>query len=362
VVAIHQFVPSLVPHDAISSHARRAQNLFRSKGLESEIYTASAHGLPTKLARNYKNFPPRGTSDAVLLYHLSIGSEMGSWIQTRSERKIVNYHNITPASFFATWEPRVTEELRSGRKQLHALANITKLAITPSRFNKNELEGAGYDRVRIAPILFDPVVFDRGPDRSLLNVLFEKKKRGGKDILFVGRISPNKCQHDIIAAFTAYRRLHDPHARLRLVGGSSSPVYEKSLRTLMQRLKIADAAVITGNVSQTALTAYYKAADIFLCLSEHEGFCVPLLEAMSHKIPIIAWNSSAVTETVDNAGLLLPTKQHVIVASALDRVAQDKDLNQKLISAGSARLQDFSPEKNEKAFWQACACILEEKE
>ena len=162
--------------------------------------------------------------------------------------------------------------------------------------------------------------------------------------MFVGRLAPNKCQHDLVKVLATLRAGADPTARLRLVGGAELATYESALRELASGLGLTDAVEISGSVSPGALAAYYATADVFVSVSEHEGFCVPLLEAMAHDVPVVAYGAGAVPETLGGGGVLLPDKTPVLVAAAVARVARDQGLRDALVTAGRERLANFTPE------------------
>src|SRR5207248_9656296 len=168
-----------------------------------------------------------------------------------------------------------------------------------------------------------------------------------------GRLAPNKAQHDLIKALAAYRRLYDPRARLHLVGTSSSESYRTALVAYADALDLVDAVEFTGSVSDGELAAHYRAADVFVCVSEHEGFCVPLLEAMHHRVPIVAYSAAAVPETVGDAGVLLDAKDAYTVATAVHRVVTDNELRAQLIEAGIERLREFDIAKSRRQLLDA---------
>jgi glycosyltransferase involved in cell wall biosynthesis len=344
VVAIHQFVPSFVRRDAIGAHSRNVQRVLREAGIASRIYVGEARDAQPGEVEDYRAFAG-GDGETWLLYQLSTGSPMARFLHGRPEPKIIDYHNITPPSFFSAWEPVVELELTVGRREMEDLAPATALGLADSGFNRAELEVAGYARTAVLPILFDPAVFESEVDGRRLDRLLRAKAGGGADLLFVGRVSPNKCQHDLIKFLAAYRLLYDPKARLHLVGGSSSHAYWTTMEAYVKHLDLGEAVFLHGGVSPGALAAHYRAADAFVCLSEHEGFCVPLLEAWHHRLPVVALAAAAVPETVGGAGVLLPAKEPARVAAAVHRVLSDPDLRGELVAAGTARLADFSLER-----------------
>jgi glycosyltransferase involved in cell wall biosynthesis len=342
VARIDQVIPSLASRDAIGGHVVQLRDLLRSRGYRSDIYYGNAtvdrldYGFPvTRLG-------DRSSAGRVLLYQLSIGSGVADIFRQRRERKFVNYHNITPADLLEAWMPSVGDEVRRGRAQLRDLAPVTEFAIADSCFNERELQAAGYRSTTTVPLLIDLEGFAGTPDPRLAARLEAEKSGGGADLLFVGKVSPHKGQHDLVKALAAYRRLYDPDARLRLVGGAISDAYQTAVERFAEELGLHNAVEIAGSVSHEELIAYYGAADAFVCLSNHEGFCVPLLEAMYHQLPIVAYTNTAVPETVRGAGLILPNKEPMRVAAAVDRVVRDQGLRATLARAALERVATFS--------------------
>ena len=233
---------------------------------------------------------------------------------------------------------------------MDALADRVEMGIAVSAFDQVELVEAGYRRTVVAPVMVDLEAFDRELDAGALATLQRAKEGGGVDWLFVGRVAPHKSQHDVVKAFATYRKLYDPKARLHLVGASSSHSYWTALGRYVAALGLSDAVEITGGVSAGVLAAQFRAADVFVCLSEHEGFCVPLLEAMHHQLPIVAFDAAAVPETLADAGVLLVDKSPPTVAAAVNRVLVDEPLRDALAAAAALRLADFTLERS-RARW-----------
>jgi glycosyltransferase involved in cell wall biosynthesis len=344
VVSVHQLVPSFAPRDAVGNHTLQVQQVLRHLGFRSEIYAANARPEVTHLCTPFERFEPEPA--AWLLYQASTGSPMVEWILERDEPLLVNWHNITPASLFGPWEPHVGVELEAGRRQMKALAPRTRLAIADSSYNEAELIELGYPATAVVPILLDTATFDKGVDERALARLAHT----GTVWLFVGRIAPNKAQHDLIKAFSVYRRAYDPDARLRLVGGSSSHAYWTALVEYIAALELGPYVDLCGDVPDGVLGAHYRAADVFVSASEHEGFGVPLLEAMHHRVPVVAFGSTAVPETVASGGVVLPEKDPATLAAAVHRVVSDSALRDALVSAGVRRLADFDLSANRERF------------
>ncbi|HEX2699883.1 MAG TPA: glycosyltransferase family 4 protein [Acidimicrobiales bacterium] len=343
--ALHQFVPTFEP-GAVGGHMLELQRLARETlGVEAELFAEFVHPAREGQARKHTDYGRRvpARPGDVLVYHVAIGSVVADFVRQRPEALVVDHHNITPPELYERWEPAAAYGCSWGRAQLPELASRTALGVADSAYNEDELRRVGFAATATAPILLDPAVFDSGDtgvDPAALARLVDTK--AGADWLFVGRVSPNKCQHDVVKAFAAYRRMYDPAARLHVVGGSSSVAYWAALEGYIDALGLGDAVRLTGAVTAGELLAHYLVADAFVCLSEHEGFCIPLLEAMANRVPIVAFASSAVPGTLGDAGVLLASKRPGTVAAAVHRVLSDAPLRAALVAAGTARLDVFS--------------------
>jgi glycosyltransferase involved in cell wall biosynthesis len=222
------------------------------------------------------------------------------------------------------------------------LAPVVPLALADSQFNEKELVAAGYARTATAHLLVDLDDYHRRPDGKTLDRLRRQKEDGGARWLFVGRIAPNKCQHDIIGAFAAYRRLFDPLARLTLVGSATAVRYLRALQQLSASLELGDSVTIADSVGFRELLAQFATADVFVCMSEHEGFCVPVLEAMELGVPVVAYDAAAVPETLGGSGVVLGDKDPWVVASAVYDLLGDAGRRDGLVASARSRAQEFS--------------------
>jgi glycosyltransferase involved in cell wall biosynthesis len=349
--AIHQFIPTLAPRDAIGAHTLQVRALLRDMGFGSEIFAGEARSEMAREAHPYRQFGHgrhglRHQGRSWMLYQSSIGSPVGDFVAGRPEPKLVNFHNVTPSAYLEAWDPEVAQATALGHQQLVQLAPDVVLAIAVSRFNARELNEAGFRSTAVAPLLIDLGSWRGDADPATLDRLTAARRAGGADLLFVGRIAPHKAQHDLIKALAAYRQAYDPKARLHLVGGVSSPAYQRALDRFVADLGLTEAVDMAGSVSDGELAAYYRSADVFVCCSDHEGFCVPLLEAMYHQLPIVAFGAAAVPETVGAAGVVLPAKGPALVAAALHRVLDEAALHASLLEAGRARLDELSLERS----------------
>ena len=354
MTAVHQFLPVFAAGDAIGNHVLRIRDTLRAAGYESEIFADHVHPPMRKQARHFSDFKPgAGRRDVHLLYHLSTGSRMAAWLADQTVPLAVDYHNITPAEYFDRWEPAAAQVARRARAELRRLASSTAYGLADSAYNAAELTDEGYPDTAVVPILIDFDDYDAPPDAATLTRLRRRADGGGAQWLFVGRVAAQKCQHDVVAAFAAYRRLFDPKARLSIVGGRTLLLYARALERLADELGVADAVDFTDNLKFRQLLAQYRAADLFVCLSEHEGFCVPLVEAMHFGVPTVAFASTAVPETVGDATLLLPDKGPLTVAVAAHRVLSDDVVRKALVEAGHRRVEHFSLVNNRRRLLEA---------
>ncbi len=356
VTAIHQFLPSYAPRDAIGSHTTQVQRALQDMGIESNIYSMDIHATHKSKAHHYREY--RSGKGAWMLYQASTGSKLGEWLLQQRDPMILDYHNITPPEFFDGWEGAVAAELKRGRRQLKAFKSRVDNAIADSAYNEAELKQLGYSKTAVVPILLDTTSFDRAIDLVTADRLAANKAGGGIDMLFVGRLAPNKCQHDLIKLLAAYRSAFDDNARLHLVGPSSSHAYEQTLLRFADGLGLRDAVNFAGSVTDTELAAYYQQADVFVSASEHEGFCVPLLESMYHELPIVAYGAAAVPETLGDAGLCIMLKDPLTFASAVHRVVSDAKLQNELRTRMGDRLSEYSLEHSRQKLMTAVESIV----
>ncbi len=340
-VRVDQVIPSLASRDAIGVSALNLRDGLRAAGIDSDIYYGSFTPDVEREGRPVIELG-RASRGRWLLYQASIGSPVYDILAARSEPKLVNYHNITPAPLLRDWEPAVAYEAALGRTQLARLAPQSHFAVADSAFNESELLALGYEGTAVVPLLIDMHSKSDEPDGALLDRLRSRKERdGGADLLYVGKISPHKAPHDLVKMLDVLRRTYDPAARLHLIGSPLGETYEPALRSFIEELGLGDAVNLPGSVSGAELEAYFRAADVFVMASDHEGFCVPLAEAMGHGVPIVAYGVTAVPETVGGAGLVLPDKSALPFAAAVGRVLQDPQLHSVLAAAGRERAAGF---------------------
>ena len=340
---VHQLLAALSYGDAIGNEALAIQRHLRAAGYESDIFAEGVHPRMAHLARPLWEYGNVSSPETVCLFHFSIGSAAGRLIFHAPDRLVSIYHNITPAHFFLGFHPHLAGLCYHGRRELSAFAPRTELALGDSEYNRRELAAAGYARTAVLPIVLDLDVY-RTPPSPVTRALYDD---GRTNILFVGRMIPNKKIDDLIRAFAAYRKGWNRESRLILAGDHRGHErYFARLQEQVRALGVADDVVFTGHVDHDELMACYAVSDLFLCLSEHEGFGVPLLEAMAFGLPVIAYDAGAVAETLRGGGILLADKDPIEVAALIDRVLSDDALRAAVLrtqerAVASLRAVDF---------------------
>lgn len=262
---------------------------------------------------------------------------MADFVAERPERKIIYYHNITPAEFFEPFDPGGAISLSRGREELKRLVPRTTLAMANSVYSAEELRALGAADVRVVPPYLPPGL-DSTPHGDHGSWL--RRTKAGVDVLFVGRIVPNKGHMHLLRAFAALRDAVDPGSRLFIVGRQGPEAYMREITRLRERLG-AEGIVFTGSVDDSRLAAHYQQADVFCCLSLHEGFGLPLIEAMRAGIPVVAYDAGAVGETLGGAGVLLRTLDPPFVAEVIHRVATDDGLRAEILRGQAERVADL---------------------
>lgn len=338
---IHQLLPDLVYGDAISNHAIWIKRILRAWGYASEIYAVRCYD--SRVVKEARIFDPDSVlREDGLLYHHSIGCELESFLVGHPGPKCLIYHNITPASYFEPYRPDFARKLRDGREHLRTMAPHFSVSVGDSAYNARELAKMGFAMPGILPIGVSPEKWESPPDEGVMRALND----GKTNILFVGRIIPNKCIHHLVEAFSAYLSM-DPHARLILVGEDlPDDPYCAHVRDIIQREGLREHVLVTGKVSDAQLQAYYRSAHIFWSMSEHEGFCVPLIEAMWFDVPVLAYKSTAVPETLGKGGIMFTQKDDLASVAGLAKLlVRDETLKAAVLWAQRKRRTDFLPER-----------------
>ena len=341
MTAVHQLVPSLQPGDATTAHTLEVQRLLRDLGFDSEVYAQAVHPALSPRARLVERWAGPGARDQFLLYQYAAVSGLADRVVGGSPVAL-NYHNVTPPELFRPWDRDIALSMQAARLQLGQLAPHLSLGVCVSSFNADDLGRYGVRPRVVAPVLVDVAAFDDEPDVAVLDRLARHRDAGALNWLFVGGIAPHKAQHRLVQALAVYRATYDRRARLSLVGRVVAPGYAAALQALVDRLDLGDAVDLPGSVSHAELVAHYRGADVFVSLSAHEGFCVPVLEAMHHGVPVVALGAGAVPDTVGDGALVLDESNPAGVAAAVHRVVHDRPLRDVLARAGHGRVAHFS--------------------
>lgn len=327
---IFQILPVIVSGDAVSNDARALERLLKGAGFRTGIYAESVDGrLPRRAAAEISSLP-KLRDDDVLIYHASTGTHLNYDLRRLRGRKIVIYHNITPPEFFAGISPAAERIARFGYEGIRFLADYADYCICDSEYNRQQLIGMGYRcPMEVCPILIPYADYNVEADRKTLD---RYRGDGWTNLLFIGRISPNKKQEDVIRAFARYSEKYNPKTRLILAGNADGmEAYREKLVECGRALGVEERVIITGKIPFEEILAYYRLADVLVCMSEHEGFCVPLVEAMHFRVPIVAYGAAAVPETLGKGGVLLEDKDPDRAADAIDRVMRDAEVRRRMM-------------------------------
>lgn len=331
---LDQVVAGFAAGDAISREARRIRSVALALGMESDIYAPADRVSREMRDQCLPLGAYAGRAADVVLHHYSVGSETGVAVARSPARKLMRYHNITPASFFEPYDAALAESLRDARNGLRDAAAVCECVWADSEYNAAEVRDTGIGAVKVVPLFFSLDDFAAPPDPGV------RARFGGeaKNILFVGRMAPNKCVEELILAFAWYNHAIEPVSRLVLAGSEfSCPKYYAFLLMLAARLDLPNVC-FEGYLPDEALAACYEEADLFVCASRHEGYCLPLVEALSHRVPVIARNSGGMPEALGGAGMLYDDAEPRVLAELMHRALTDETLRAEMLGSQEKRL------------------------
>jgi glycosyltransferase involved in cell wall biosynthesis len=341
-VIVNQWVPAAHRGDAIGDSARRVRALLRELGHESNIYALT---VDEELRGDVHPFGDvRAREGDVTIFHYALPSVMSDAFMRLPRGRVLQYHNVTPAHFFATYDANIFRLATLGRAEIQRLAGHADMALGDSEFNRQELESFGFTNTGVFPIAVDVERMRHSPPRPALEALLSD---GPMNFLFVGRIVPNKKIEDHIRLAEHYKRYVDTDYRFIFVGKTDGiPRYYNAVRALAAAYQIPeDRVIFTGPVPDEDLVTYYRMADVYISLSEHEGFCVPLVEAMAADVPVLAFASTAVPDTLGGAGVQFAPKDLEFAAEMLGELAYNEDLRARVIAGQRRRLADFGDDR-----------------
>ncbi|HXT29559.1 MAG TPA: glycosyltransferase family 4 protein [Vicinamibacterales bacterium] len=353
---VHQWVPAAHRGDAIGDSARKVRDMLRAMGHDSDLFALT---IDDDLRGDVPPFSdPAATRGDVTIFHFALPSPMTARFAALDGVKILQYHNITPAAFFAPYDPQLFRLAALGRRELATLAGHVDLALGDSDFNRRELAALGFTRTGVLPIAVNTERITAAPPRPALERIL---RDGLINVLFVGRIVPNKKIEDHIRLAEIYKRYVDSYYRFIFVGRYDGvPRYYDQVRALIAEYDmLPDRFWFTGPVPDEDLAAFYRWADAYVSLSEHEGFCVPLVEAMAADVPVVAYAAGAVPETLGGAGLLFEPKDLELAAELLGSVVYDRGVRARVLDGQRRRLQDFAPDRIEAQLRATLNDVLE---
>lgn len=330
---IDQVLAGYADGDAISREARAFRGLFREMGFQSEIYAPAETIAPSMQsdARPVESFS--AGSDDVLLYHFSITSSAFSVLAGFRGRRFVRYHNITPADFFAGYDDDLAEKLKRGRSELADVLKLAHKVLAVSSYNAGEAKAAGCRGVEVMELVAD--FADIEPDESRIDRFNDEMG----NILFVGRIVPNKCIEELILAFRWINKVIEPRSRLILAGSDRScPAYFAMLKMLAARLELENVC-FEGFLDDAGLAASYSCADAFVCTSRHEGYCLPLVEAMRYEVPVIARDAGGMPEAMGGAGILFDELDSRLLGELVAKAVWDDDFSRRIVESQNRRVE-----------------------
>jgi glycosyltransferase involved in cell wall biosynthesis len=339
-VRVDQWVPALHRGDAIGDSARLMRDAFRRWGHTADVYALELDEDLQGDGRPWSDWRAGGPDDVVIL-HYALPSPLSAALQSHAGRRVLLHHNITPAHFFVHYDPEMVHICTLGRAELAGLAGHVDLALGDSEFNRRELAEAGFTRTGVLPIYLDFERYRERPNAVLRRLLDD----GRTNVLFVGRIAPNKRQDDLVRMASYWKRFIGPDVRLLLVGKlPRRRHYFDALQSLFYEEHFTPWEVLLpGHVSHDDLLAYYASAHVFVSASDHEGFGVPLVESMLMDVPVVAYRTTAVGDTLGDAGIQFGEKRLDLMAEAAQAVAREGPLRAGVLARQRERVRDFAP-------------------
>lgn len=323
--------------DAISHYIFLISGLLADLGVENEILSIHADERVERTILRPNTYEVQ--EDDVVLFHASIGGEMFGYLPTLACRKIMIYHNMTPAGFFKGFDDHLANMLEKGRQQLIEAKPWIDKAYGVSEYNVQCLQELGYTDVEKIPFSISFEDFDNAKNERLVKKI---QTQNAFRLVFYGRLAPHKCQHDLIKLLAFYKKFYNKHTELYIMGSyNAEERYYLALEALIQELHLAGSVHIYGHVPYNELVSTIHASDAFICMSEHEGLLVPILECFHAGVPVVAYGAGAISETMGGQGVCLEDKSLIDAAKALRKIETDQEYRNNLIQGQKNRAQDF---------------------
>lgn len=353
---IDQLVPAFHRGDAIGDTASHMKKFFLSKGLRSQIYCLDRDsGLEGESAL-FASFTKPSSSDVTIL-HFALPSPLTQAFMKLPSKKVIIYHNITPPEFFSEFSQEMARISHLGKEELKSLVPHVSLVLADSEYNRQDILKLGFKRAEVFPLFVDFEKYKRPPSRFMYELFRDERT----NFLFVGRIAPNKKIEDLIKVTFYFKKYISPLVRLIIVGKTSTiPKYYQSIVDIADAFYLVPEDIcFTGHISDEEMFALYKASDVFLSMSEHEGFGLPFIESMIFDLPIVAYDCTAVPYTLGGAGILIKDKRVDYLGELLNIVVHDEELRKKIIESQRQRLREFKEMELENYLIQNLKDLIE---
>jgi len=338
-MAIHQFLPSFRLGDAIGNYTVHIAETIRSWGVDSDIFCEFFNPDTMDIAHYYKKYSQVKQPDDILLFHFSIGADMTKYILAQDARKVMIYHNITPADYFKDYNPVLFQEVKKGRIELARMKDRFDLYLSDSPYNNQELQDLGFAPAHVLPLTLDWRAQLAGSSNRIYDRMFAD---GKTNLLFTGKISPQKRILDLIKVFYFYRTQFNQDSRLILMGENRGAFcwYYLSLLKLIQDLDLPD-VVFVGFTTHKQWVSLFNQSHIFLVFSGHEGFCAPAMEAMVAGLPVVSVKDCALKDTVGTGGVVLQERDYLGAAALVHRLVSDQPLRGRVLANQESRVKDY---------------------
>lgn len=342
---IHQLIGTLTSGDAIGNEALMIKRLLRQWGYESGIY---CYYFTKEVSSEVMDFRQlKSTDEDIIIYHYGGLDEIYKHLDAIRGRKVLVYHNITPYTYFSRYEPEYAKILKKSRDKLSEITDKFEYSIVKSNYTKAELDEIGFKNIMVIPVMFD---LDK------YNVPFKNIDIGNRPeelrMLTIGRVVPNKMLEDLIMVFYHYNKSIDSNGKFVIVGDygiTGSFTYHYMLQKLIKELGLTN-IYFSNKVDFQTLLGFYHWANIYITMSRHEGFCVPVVEAMHFGIPVLATNACAIPETLGNSGVLLNNRDFMEIAELVHVVLKDEKLRGQIINGEKERARQFARDRIENMF------------
>lgn len=355
---IIQLLVTLQQGDAIGNFTIALHEMLLEERYDAKVYAYNlGSNIDGSIAKNIKHLKET-TDDDLIIYQMCEGHKINDLIRKLRGKKIAIYHNATPPEFFTDYGVQFRQGQKNALKVIASMKTEFVKCVADSEYNKQDLISMGYPQedIIVIPITIDYEDYKKEPDKAIR----EKYNDDFVNILFVGRIAPNKKQEDIVRIFAYYHEFINCDSRLFLIGSPFIADYNMAIKDYISYLNLEESIVMPGHSTFEEILAYYTCADVFLCMSEHEGFCVPLIEAMQFDVPVIAYNSTAIPYTLGEAGVLVEDKEPETVSRLIEQIIYDDSYTDTIINKQRSRLKAFDSKESQKKYLKVIKEVLGE--